>query len=189
MNTWGREHYGDPCRGCGFRWSVTALQAKEEVVAVPGDAFESIRVSRATGREKYDAESWTVAGYLAHVADNLRIWAERIAGVAAGEDPEVSPYDQDLLAKVRDYERISLNAAMWTLRRAVVEWAESVDAAVLVDADEIAGEGLLGESDLPGAGGFRLVHPQMGELSLTDAIRLNAHDARHHLWDIQRSLS
>jgi hypothetical protein len=33
-----------------------------------------------------------------------------------------------------------------------------------------------------------MIHPERGEISVRDVIRSNAHDATHHLWDIERSL-
>jgi hypothetical protein len=80
----------------------------------------------------------------------------------------VAPYDESLLAVARDYEGVALQAALWSLEQAVGQWQLAVADA--------------------GAAGVGLVHPDRGEQSLVDVVRSNAHDARHHQWDIQRSL-
>lgn len=123
----------------------------------------------ATGKEQHRDLSWSVGGYVCHVADNLRIWAERLAGVAAGADGAVGVYDNELLATARAYHDIALVAAQWSLGRAVDDWLAAV-----------------ANSRTTGA---VLVHPERGELTLADVACANAHDASHHRWDIQRSLA
>ena len=51
--------------------------------------------------------AWPAVAYVCHVSDNLRIWAERLAGLAAGDTHPVPPYDQDLLARARSYDEIA----------------------------------------------------------------------------------
>jgi hypothetical protein len=103
------------------------------------------------------------------VGDNLRIWAERLAGVAAGADRLVAAYDQDLLTKAKQYEEVTLASALWSLGRAIADWMAAIDQA--------------GEADVV------LQHPERGDLALADVVRSNAHDAFHHAWDIRRSVA
>jgi DinB superfamily len=121
----------------------------------------------AHGDERHPALAWSVTGYVAHVADNLRIWAERLAGISLGGPTAVSSYDENALASARAYETISLLGALWTLRRSSRDWLEAVDLA----APDLA-----------------MNHPEFGVMRLEDVIRINAHDALHHEWDIERSL-
>src|SRR6185369_3410867 len=72
---WGAALYGQPCRECGFDWSLSADDALH-VVGEIADAFE-VRLSEATGTERHPDLSWTPTAYVCHVTDNLRIWAER----------------------------------------------------------------------------------------------------------------
>jgi hypothetical protein len=109
-----------------------------------------------------------VAEYVCHVADNLRIWAERLAGTVGGAPPEVGGYDENELADARHYELVPLPAATWSLSRAVADWGD-----VVVRSSRA---------------GTVLVHPERGSLSLADVVRSNAHDASHHQWDIRRTL-
>ena len=112
--------------------------------------------------------SWSVGAYVCHVADNLRIWSERLAGLALGATGPVAGYDPDGLARTRNYERIPLEAALWSLGRAAADWA---DAIVLATNRQVI-----------------LEHPDRGPQTVLDVARTNSHDAYHHAWDIQRSI-
>jgi hypothetical protein len=162
MSDWGRATYGDPCSGCGFTWSV-ALGGAITVVADAPAAFRSV-LPGADGSERHPDLLWPVVGYVCHVADNLRIWAERLAGLAAGDRRPVGRYDQDLLAEARRYPEVSLSGALWSLDRAARDW---ISAVVLADGV-----------------GITLVHPDRGEQPLLDVARANAHDVRHHCRDV-----
>lgn len=167
MNDWGSTTFGDPCRECGFSWTISPEAAIRVVRALPREYAHSL--TGTTGRERHRDLSWTVGAYVCHVGDNLRIWAERLAGVAAGAGSLVGAYDQDLLAEARRYEEIALEAGMWSLGRAVTAWVAAVEQARAADAV--------------------LRHPERGDLAVTDVVRANSHDAFHHGWDIQRSVS
>ncbi len=136
------------------------------VADVPG--MYSRTLVGATGTERHPDLSWSVSGYVSHVADNLRIWAERLAGIAAGASPEVGGYDEVELARVRGYDRIPLEAALWSLSRSVAGWQYAVRQTQRT--------------------GVVLVHPERGTQLLSDVVLTNAHDAFHHHWDIERSL-
>jgi hypothetical protein len=125
VEKWGAGLYGDPCRECGFGWKLSPAQAVASVQAVP-DSYAR-RLAGATGRERHPDLAWTAAAYVSHVTDNLRTWAERLAG------------------------------------------------------GYLAG-------DLAVPGGVVLQHATRGAQRAEDVARNNAHDAHHHLWDIDRIL-
>ena len=166
MNDWGAAVYGDPCRGCGYRWSISSPDAIALVSDLPF-AYQGI-LSDRSGGEQLPGLDWTVTEYVSHVADNLRIWAERLMGVVNGAPPLVGSYSENELAVARNYTDIPLPAAMWSLSRSVEDWLTSVGTS-------------------PDAG-VVLVHPERGELTLRDVVVANAHDAVHHQWDIERTL-
>jgi len=166
VSGWGEALYGDPCRACGHDWSISQEGAVTRVLGVPETYRELLR--GADGHERHPELSWSVVEYVCHVGDNLRIWAERLAGIALGAPNAVASYDENLLARARVYEGIALKAAMWSLDRAVADWG---DAARLATEKQVV-----------------LVHPECGEQTLLDVVRSNAHDAYHHGWDIKWSL-
>jgi hypothetical protein len=166
VEQWGASLYGDPCRECGFGWDLSPEQAVASVRAMP-DAYAT-RLAGATGRERHPDLAWTVAAYVGHVTDNLRTWAERLAGASLAGHLTVPGYDPDLLSEARHYDEISLAGALWSLRWAATAWTEAVEEALKA--------------------GIVLQHATRGAQRAEDVARNNAHDARHHLWDIDRTL-
>jgi hypothetical protein len=120
------------------------------------------------GRARHPDLQWDAGGYVCHVTDNLRIWAERLAGAACGGGTAVPGYDADLLGRARGYNLVPVEGALWSLRRAGQNW---VDALALAEPSDVV-----------------LRHAGRGEQRVADVISNNAHDAFHHGWDIQRSL-
>jgi hypothetical protein len=163
---WGTATYGQPCAGCGFWWHRSLDDAVRVVAAVP-DSYARI-LAGATGDECHPNLAWSVSAYVCHVGDNLRIWAERLAGLARGAPATVSGYDEGALGRARGYGTIPLPSALWSLGRSVADWLEVVGRA---------------RRSAP-----VLIHPERGPQSLDDVARSNAHDAFHHRWDIRRSL-
>jgi hypothetical protein len=165
MSEWSRRLYGEPCRECGFSWSITTAGATDLVADLPAHLLAAL--AEAIGDERIPQLRWSVTAYVAHIGDNLRIWAERLAGISGGASPVVGSYDENLLAEARGYDSISLPAALWTLERATDDWLEVVRNA---------------PTDLV------MAHPDRGAIDLDEIVRSNAHDAAHHVWDIERSL-
>lgn len=167
VETWGAALYGKPCRACGYEWP-TSWEAALPVIAGVHERYGAL-LSGATGNERHPELEWTVGAYVCHVVDNLRIWAERLAGAGLGGTTEVASYDGEALASARGYAFVSLAGALWSLRNAAQEWQ---DAVRLASACQVV-----------------LVHDARGEQRWSDVVRNNAHDAFHHEWDIRRSLA
>lgn len=166
MSDWGRRTYGEPCGECGYSWTIAASDAEMLVTAVPARLAKLL--VGATGDERHPALAWSVKSYVAHIGDNLRIWAERLAGIALGGPRAIASYDDNKLAAARNYEALSLPGVLWTLERSTRDWHEAVNSP---------------------APDLEMIHPERGRISRDDIIRNNAHDAVHHLWDIERSLT
>ncbi len=166
MNDWGASVYGDPCRECGYNWNLSLTNAISLVSHLP-TAYGGLLTGRS-GNEQHPELNWSVSEYVTHVADNLRIWAERLMGVLRGASPLVGSYDENLLAKARNYRQIPVEAAMWSLTRSVDDWLAATEASA--------------------TSGVVVIHPERGEMTLSDVVLSNAHDAIHHQWDIARTL-
>ena len=131
------------------------------------DSVDEI-VMGTTGTERLPDLGWNISGYIAHMTDNTRIWAERLIAVARGADAHVVPYDPDLLAESRHYNDVALQGATWSFRIAVENWLIAVD-----EADPA---------------GVVMLHSERGAMELSDVVASNAHDAFHHRWDLTRIL-
>jgi hypothetical protein len=167
VEAWGARLYGDPCRECRFDWSITPSAAASLVAAIPA-RYAGLLDGHDAAR-RYPGLDWTAGAYVCHVSDNLRVWAERLAGAALGGSPRVAGYDPDLLARARQYDQVEVSGALWSLRHAVTAWTEAVAIA--------------------GQAGVVLIHAGRGEQRPGDVARNNAHDAFHHGRDIQRILA
>jgi hypothetical protein len=167
VSEWWRSVYGDPCRECGFEWAISQADAVALIGAAPARYAGTLRGS--DGSERHPDLDWSAGAYVCHVVDNLRIWAERLAGFALGSSGQVANYDGDLLARARAYEGVPIQASLWSLQRASGDWLEAFGLAI----DK----------------GVVLLHPERGEQSTLDVARSNAHDVHHHDWDIARILA
>ena len=167
MSEWHRREFGDPCASCGFIWPESLAECLRVVRSAPG--HYSALIGGRDPTERHPALVWTAGEYVCHVTDNLRIWAERLAGAAFGGSAVIATYDSEGLAAARRYAQVAVTGALWSLAQAATEWTAAVE---LADAH-----------------GVILVHPERGALSVFDVASGNAHDAHHHGWDIERSFS
>jgi hypothetical protein len=166
VSEWGAATYGEPCRECGYSWSGDLMTCVGTVETCVRQLATSLY--GANGSARIPDLGWSVVGYLSHVADNLRIWSERLVAVAKGADQTVSSYDETQLALVRRYNELPIEGALWSLERAAADWTAAVETAQLA--------------------GVALVHPERGQQSLLDVVRSVTHDVVHHRWDIARIL-
>jgi hypothetical protein len=167
METWGAALYGDPCRECGFDWSLTPEQAVEQVAGW-GPRLRQV-VLGADGDRRRPAGGWSVSEYVSHVGDNLRQWTERVQSARLAGQHEVAGYDPDALAAARGYATLPLAVAVWSSIRAAASWVEVLSLAL--DEQVV------------------LQHATRGPQRAADIARNNCHDAHHHLWDIRRILA
>lgn len=123
---------------------------------------------QCTRDERLTSTSWSISGYVCHIADNLRIWAERLQGTLRSNDREISGHDPDDLATERRYESIPLSSALWSLEISCNAWVESLKSALNQQVE--------------------LRHSSRGLQRAEDIGRNNVHDANHHLWDIAEAL-
>jgi len=166
MMNWGRDLYGNPCRECGFDWSISPDDALALKAAIP--ARYAALVGDRDGSQRHPDLAWSAGAYVCHVTDNVRIWAERLAGCALGDERNIPGYDENLLARARAYERVPVAGTLWSLQNAVDTWIEAVELAM---QEQVV-----------------LIHAERGEQTALDVVRNNTHDACHHEWDIRRSI-
>jgi hypothetical protein len=162
MNDYNRIRFGDPCRTCGFDWS-TDSEACRQILGGATARFSAL-MSEHAGPERYDGLEWNAQAYVSHVAEGMRIWAERVAAVALGAIEPIVPYDESVLGEVRGYEGLPLQGALWSLGRASGDWQ--------------AAEALADSTDL------MLDHPEQGPIGLSEVRRIVAHDVEHHAFDL-----
>lgn len=162
MNAYLTGRYGDPCRICGFEWN--GVNRPGALIDSASGRYRALTEGR-DGREEVPELTWNLVAYVCHVADNTKIWAERLASAAFGASGAIASYDEDALAVARSYRAIALPAALWSLERSLGDWAA---------AKALGGTGIL--------------HPEQGELSVDAVELIVAHEIDHHAHDIQAIL-
>jgi hypothetical protein len=120
--------FGDPCRACGFDWSLTPTEALRWVSGWGPRLAET--VSDAHGSERRVSGGWSITEYVCHVGDNLRQWAERLQSALLAQQFKVAGYDPDALAAARGYAALPLAAAAWSSELAAAAWVDVAGRAV-----------------------------------------------------------
>jgi Mycothiol maleylpyruvate isomerase N-terminal domain len=161
---WGPDRFGEPCRECGLSWSFSVDEARAIVMGAP-ESFASV-IGTAHGSLSHPDLGWTIGAYVCHVADNLHIWSQWLAGAARHGEEAVPGYEEVDLGEARLYNLVPVGGALWLLRRATLSWDDAVAQALLRKVV--------------------LQHATRGPISAGDVVRSNAHDAFHHGWDIGR---
>jgi hypothetical protein len=156
------------CPECGFSWATPPQDAISLVTAAPqryrtalaGHGEQPIRTPTVL--------PWAPISYLWHLADVLRISAERLWALSHDPQAPIIAYDPDQLADARHYARQSTAAGLWALERSTGDWLTEATTAHVGDPYH---------------------HPEFGQLTVADLTRMIAHEAEHHALDIQRCLN
>jgi hypothetical protein len=167
MSHWGRSLYAEPCRECAFSWEID-VGSTDVIVAGAPDRFAQLLVGRDPASRSPGC-AWSAYGYVWHVADNFRVWAERVMALVTTGDNRVVTYDPSTLGAARGYESLPVSAALWSLGRAVDDWHAAFGR---VEQEP----------------GVILRHPVGSALTLVDVRRQLAHEVQHHALDVGRAL-
>lgn len=156
------------CPECGFSWAMSADAAISLVAAAPQRFHTALS---ARGEQLIRAPTvlpWAALSYLWHLADVVRISAERLWALSHDPQAPVIAYDPDQLADARHYAQQSTTAGLWALERSTSDWLAAVSTVHAHD---------------------QYHHPEFGQLTVTEVMRMIAHEVEHHAWDIQRCLN
>jgi hypothetical protein len=106
---------------------------------------------------------WSASRYVWHTVDVLRFGTERLWTISVDASFGVPVWDENVVAGVRSYDSLSPVVGLIALIDAANAWK---DAALEAPRDE------------------RTPHPEAGTIDAFDVVQRNAHEVRHHLWDI-----
>lgn len=159
---------GGTCPQCGFDWAMPPDEARRLIATSPARTRELIGDRWADARRRHDPPLWSPSAYVWHMADALGIWSERFIALELDPDTGIVGFDQDLLAEVRSYDRLSPMAAMWAYERRARDFIETADRH---------------EPDVS------FIHPDFGPWTIGEVVRWLAHEMYHHEEDIRRQLA
>jgi hypothetical protein len=156
----------DRCSECEFNWNLASGDAVSLVETSPKRIARLFRGSEEATRRPAP-EVWSPSTYLWHLVDVLRIGSERLLTVSIDPAAGIPCWDENDLAEVRQYDKLSPRVAVGVYGDAVSAWVAMTDG-VPVNAS--------------------VEHPEFGTLTAEDIIRRNAHEVQHHELDIRRGL-
>jgi len=151
------------CEECGFAWTISRDDAADLVTQLPEAATAA--VARIRQPMQQIGTRWSASMYVWHLVDVLRIGTERLLTVTHDPGRGITCWDENALAETRRYAQLSPAVGLIVLRAAAREWSGPA-------------------SEAPAAAVVR--HPQFGNLGALEIIRRNAHEAHHHLMDINK---
>ncbi len=143
----------EACGECGFAWDMPY----DEAVATVREATGLVQQACGGVPAHEDAGTlrWSPCEYTWHLADAIRIAAERLWMTIHVPAARLVCFDEAALAAARHYDELPAAAALWSLARAVADF----DAAV------------------------RLAPPEPAERTSAVARRV-AHEVWHHVGDM-----
>jgi hypothetical protein len=154
---------GPVCKECDFDWNLPRRDAVALVAGLPERARGAVRNVADPYRRR--GERWSAAMYVWHLVDVMRAGTERLLTVRLDPQAAIPCWDENLLAKARRYQQLSVVTGLAVLAAAVDEWVRTAQAAPV----------------------GQVTHAQLGSLTTIDLIRRNAHEAQHHLQDIRQA--
>ena len=155
-----------PCSECGFDW------AEDGYELLIGQCMHNVAVfggvlSEIDPAEAVDPGLWSASRYVWHTVDVLRFGTERLWTISADPSFGVPTWDENVLADVRSYDRLSPFVGLIALVAAADSWRT---AAYEAPHD------------------VTTPHPEAGEIRAFDVVQRNAHEVCHHLWDVRRAM-
>jgi hypothetical protein len=157
----------DPqCEECGFEWRCDVDSAVRAVEATLLRLPQ--RVDRDRWTQSHQDGVWSPAQYLWHLVDVLRIGTERLWVVEVDPGAGLVCWDENALASVRRYERLSPRVARIAFGDAIRTW---VAVARTVPSD------------------LEVEHDAFGTMTAADIILRTAHEVHHHWLDIDDGLA
>jgi len=152
------------CAECGFDWTIPATGA----VGVASEALtriESLLDDAGGSRAAAAPGGWSPSEYVWHLVDVVRMGTERLWTMRLDPGVGLVCWDENELARVRQYSMLSEVVGLTALREATDSWISVVPTVTL--------------SDL-------IRHDERRSMTAEDVIRRTAHEIRHHALDIER---
>jgi hypothetical protein len=117
----------EACGECGFAWSVPY----DEAVATVRVATELVQQAcgGVPSHEHAGGLRWSPCEYTWHLADAIRIAAERLWMTIHVPAARLVCFDEAALAAARHYDELPAAAALWSLTRAVADFEAAARGA------------------------------------------------------------
>jgi hypothetical protein len=155
------------CPECGFDWDERSYEVLVGQCVSTMAVFGGV-LSRVDPAAAVEPGLWSASRYVWHTVDVLRFGTERLWTISADPSFGVPVWDENLIAEVRSYDKLSPIVGLIALITAADAWR----TAALEAPHDVT-----------------TPHPEAGAIGAFDIVQRNAHEVRHHLWDVQRALN
>jgi hypothetical protein len=144
----------------------------DKIRALPAQLEEAVRgLTTEQLTTHFLANEWTVAQNVHHLADSHMNSFIRLKLILTEDRPTLKPYDQDRWAVLADSDNPSIETSLQLLRGLHARWVLLFES--------------LGEGDWLRTG----LHPEIGEVTVEDQLRIYSHHGEGHLDQIRRTLA
>jgi hypothetical protein len=151
------------CDECQFKWTITASDA---LAVVDGGLVQIESLLRGPHGSPADTPGrWSTIDYLWHLVDVVRMGTERLWTVQLDPGVGLVCWDENELARVRQYSRLSETVGLRALREATETWTSEVPAVTMTAV---------------------IRHDEHRSMTAEDVVRRTAHEVHHHALDIAR---
>ena len=152
------------CAECGFDWTIPAADAIG-VVSEARTRIESLLDDAGRSWAAAAPGGWSSSEYVWHLVDVVRLGTERLWTIRLDPGVGLVCWDENELARVRQYSLLSAAVGLTALREATDGWISVVPTVT--------------PSDL-------ILHDEHRSMTAEDVIRRTAHEVHHHAFDIER---
>jgi hypothetical protein len=156
------------CDECGFDWDAPLLEKIRIIGRCPDRADAIVEGAGDAAYHRPDPETWSPNEYVWHLVDSFPIFSQWLHMTRTQDHPTHAPADQDRLAEVRGYAERPIETALWALRPAS---ALLVQEAAIADPDRL------------------VMYKDWRDVSAAEVIGFAAHEAAHHLFDLERAMA
>lgn len=156
------------CDECGFDWDAPLLDTIRIIGQCPERAEAVMEGASDAVYRRPQPETWSPNEYVWHLVDTLPIFSEWLHMTRTLDHPTHAPVDVDRLAEIRGYAERPIETALWALRPAA---ALLVQEAAIADPDRL------------------VLYKDWRDVTAAEVIGFAAHEAAHHLFDLERALA
>lgn len=156
------------CDECGFDWATPLLHQIRIIGQFPDRAHTLLQKRMGDVMHRPETATWSPNEYLWHLVDMFRIFSEWLHMARTQDHPTHAPADADRLAEIRGYAERPVETALWALQPAA---ALLVQEAIITDPDRL------------------VLYKGWRDVTAAEVIGFAAHEAAHHLFDLERSLT
>jgi hypothetical protein len=155
------------CDECAFDWSTPLLEQIRAIGILPDRVTAVVHGAGEAAYERPAPDTWSPNEYVWHLVDMFNIFAEWLHMTRSLDHPTHVSGDPNAMAAARVYREQPVETGLWALRNAA---ALLIQQAAIADPERI------------------VMYKGWRDVTAAEVIGFVAHEAAHHLFDLERAL-